>query len=148
MKELYREGVANHPGPEPCECSHKAALKRWVSIGWVLSSEIKPCREPTASGCKEGNHASHASASAARPCGVEDPKHVEKLHAREPGDPAAVRGDKAAGRRENAMSDKSLVHGGGESYSGVVPASSGTKAGACARSSEARREDEVHRSSA
>ena len=26
-----------------------------------------------------------------------------------------------AGRRENAMSDKTLMHGGGESYSGVVP---------------------------
>jgi len=25
MKESYREGVANHPGPEPCGCSRKAA---------------------------------------------------------------------------------------------------------------------------
>jgi hypothetical protein len=27
MKESYREGVANHPGPEPCEGSRKAALE-------------------------------------------------------------------------------------------------------------------------
>jgi hypothetical protein len=27
MKESYREGVANHPGPEPCECSLTAALE-------------------------------------------------------------------------------------------------------------------------
>ena len=43
------------------------------------------------------------------------------LHAREPGDPAVAR-EQLAGRRENAMSDKSLVHDGGESYCGVVPA--------------------------
>ena len=27
MKESYREGMANHPGPEPCEGSRKAALE-------------------------------------------------------------------------------------------------------------------------
>lgn len=27
MKESYREGVANHPGPEPCEGDRKAALE-------------------------------------------------------------------------------------------------------------------------
>ena len=27
MKESYREGPANHSGPEPCECSCKAALE-------------------------------------------------------------------------------------------------------------------------
>ena len=27
MKEPYREGVANHPGPEPCEGSREAALE-------------------------------------------------------------------------------------------------------------------------
>src|SRR5882724_698459 len=27
MEESYREGVANHPGPEPCEGSRKAALE-------------------------------------------------------------------------------------------------------------------------
>jgi hypothetical protein len=27
MKESYREGVANHSGPEPCECGRKAALE-------------------------------------------------------------------------------------------------------------------------
>jgi hypothetical protein len=60
-------------------------------------------------------------ASAPRSRGVGDPKHAEKLHAREPGGPvAACR--KWAGRRENAMSGKSLMHGDGESYCGIVPA--------------------------
>jgi len=27
MKESYREGIANHPGPEPCEGGRKAALE-------------------------------------------------------------------------------------------------------------------------
>src|SRR5258708_37153803 len=42
MKESYREGVANHSGPEPCEAAVTSHLKRWtgVSVGWVLSSEI------------------------------------------------------------------------------------------------------------
>ncbi|MGO9096622.1 MAG: hypothetical protein ACLQGV_15540 [Bryobacteraceae bacterium] len=86
-----------------------------------MSSEIAWCREPTASGSTEGYNAAHANASAARPCGVEDPKHAEKLHAREPGDPITARGQ-WAGRGEKAMSHKTLMHGGGESYSGVVPA--------------------------
>jgi hypothetical protein len=33
----------------------------------------------------------------------------------------ATRRQDAAGRRENAMSGKSLMHGHGESYSGIVP---------------------------
>jgi hypothetical protein len=27
MKESYREGVANHPGPEPCEGAREATLE-------------------------------------------------------------------------------------------------------------------------
>ena len=27
MKESYREGIANHPGPEPCEGGREAALE-------------------------------------------------------------------------------------------------------------------------
>ena len=34
-----------------------------------------------------------------------------------------------AGRREKAMSNKPLMHGGGESYSGVVPAKQPNKGG-------------------
>ena len=29
MKESYREGVASHPGPQPCEGGRKAALEAW-----------------------------------------------------------------------------------------------------------------------
>jgi hypothetical protein len=41
MKESYRKGVANHPGPEPCEGSREAALEALDRgyAGWALSSE-------------------------------------------------------------------------------------------------------------
>jgi hypothetical protein len=105
-------------------------LKRWtgVSVGWVLSSEIACFGEPTASDGKEGNNAAHDNASAARPCGVRDPRHAEKLHAREPGDPVAARGQ-LAGRGEKAMSHKSLMHGNGESSGRIVPTKSANKGG-------------------
>ena len=94
-------------------------LKRWtgVSVGWVSSSEIVWCREPTASSGTEGHNAAHANASATRPCGVEDPRHAEKLHAREPGDPVAARGQ-LAGWGEKAMSHESLMHAAGSRTAG------------------------------
>ena len=93
MKESYREGVANHPGPEPCEGGRKAALEALDRGICRLGIELRNSRsrEPTASDSQEGNNAAHANASAPRPCGVEDPRHAEKLHAREPGDPVAAR---------------------------------------------------------
>ena len=93
MKESYREGVANHPGPEPCEGSRKAALEaldRGI-CGLGIELRKRQSREPTASDSQEGHNESHDNASAARPCGVEDPTHAEKLRAREPGDPVAAR---------------------------------------------------------
>jgi hypothetical protein len=44
---------------------------------------------------------------------------LRKAWCGEPGDPVAARG-KSAGREEKAMSRKSSMHGGGESYSGAV----------------------------
>ena len=41
----------------------------------------------------------------------------------------AVRQKHRAGRRENAMSGKSLMNGNGESYSGIVPAKQPNKGG-------------------
>ena len=75
------------------------------------------------SGEPEGNTAMRARSRAYRGrCGVVDPKHAWKLHAREPRDPVAIRGRKAADRWEKAMSSKTHVHGDRESHSGIVPA--------------------------
>ena len=93
MKESYREGIANHPGPEPCEGSREAALEALDRGICRLGIELRKSqiRKPTASDSQEGHNATHDNASAARPCGVEGPMHTEKLRAREPGDPVAAR---------------------------------------------------------
>jgi hypothetical protein len=73
------------------------------------------------SGEPEGNTAACARTRVRRrPCGVADPTHAWKLHAREPRDPVAVRGREAADRWEKAMSSKAHMHGKGESHSGIV----------------------------
>ena len=124
MKESYREGVANHPGPEPCEGGGNVALEALdrgiCRLGIELRNHVFWGADGGSDG-PEGHNAAHAFASAQRPHGVEDPRHAEKLHAREPGDPVVIRGQHSADRRENAMSDKTLVYDSGESYSGIVP---------------------------
>ena len=102
MKESYREGVANHPGPEPCEGSRKAALealdrgicRQGIELRNHAFQEAHGVAQP------EGNMAARDNASAQRSCGVLDPMHAEKLRAREPGDPtAAHHATRWAGRR-------------------------------------------------
>jgi len=63
----------------------------------VVSSEIGKIRESTVSAYPEDNNAARENASALRPCGVEDLRHAWKLHAREPRDPVAVRGQASHG---------------------------------------------------
>ena len=43
MKESYRKGVANHPGPESCVASRKATIEALAGAhaGRALSCEIK-----------------------------------------------------------------------------------------------------------
>ena len=73
------------------------------------------------SGEPEGNTvARDISRVRRRHCGVEDPMHAPKLHAREPRDPVAIRGCEAADRWEKAMSYKAHTHGGRESSGGIV----------------------------
>src|SRR5258708_37153802 len=105
MKESYREGVANHSGPEPCEGGGNVALEALdrgiCRLGIELRNQPVRSGEPTASDGTEGNNASlrHREQDAAprsrnalsSSC-AQDPRHAEKLHAREPGDPVAARG--------------------------------------------------------
>jgi len=75
------------------------------------------------SGKPEGNTvACDTSLVRRRHCGVVDPRHAWKLHAREPRDPVAIRGCKAADRWAKAMSYKAHMHGNGESHNGIIPA--------------------------
>ena len=101
MKESYREGVANHPGPEPCEGGRKAALEALDRGICRLGIELRNRTNRDAHGVRvpEGNTAACANASAQRSRGVEDPRHAEKLHAREPGGPVVARQATRAGGR-------------------------------------------------
>ena len=75
------------------------------------------------SGIPEGNTVARDKSRARRGhCGVEDPRHAWKLHAREPRDSVAIRSQCGADRWEKAMSYKTHVHGDRESHSGIVPA--------------------------
>jgi hypothetical protein len=93
MKESYREGLAIHPGPEPCKGGREAALEALdrgiCRLGMELRNRV--FQDADGVGRPEGNTAARDSASAQWSCGVEDPGHAEKLHAREPGDPSRAR---------------------------------------------------------
>ncbi len=92
MKESYREGLATHPGPEPCEGGRKAALEALDRGICRLGIELRNLafRDAHGVGMPEGNTAARDSASAQRSRGVEDPRHAEKLRVREPGDPVVA----------------------------------------------------------
>src|SRR5712692_11325540 len=57
MKESYREGLANHPDPESCMVSRKAAIEALTGApaGRVLSCEIFVFGVPTPFNKAEGN---------------------------------------------------------------------------------------------
>jgi len=92
MKESYREGVTNHPGPEPCEGGRKTALEALDRGICRLGIELRNRTNRDAHGviAPEGNTAARASVSAQWSRGVEDPRHAEKLQAREPGGPVVA----------------------------------------------------------
>src|ERR1019366_1716801 len=126
MKESRRKGVATILTPSHARAVVRLHLRRWTGAyaGWVLSSENgnpgsrrrQPDRKATercaiARACRAlRSRRPHARIETGCPLGP-----------REPRGPVAAR-RKAAGRVEKAMSDKSTMHGSGESYSGVVPA--------------------------
>ena len=79
MKESYREGVASHPGPEPCEGGREAALEALdrgiCRLGIELRNRVNQgAQDVTQSGKPHGG--GRYSRARRRPCGVEDPKHA------------------------------------------------------------------------
>lgn len=93
MKESYREGVTNHPGPEPCKGGRKTALEALDRGICRLGIELRnrTNRDAHSVIALEGNTAACANVSAQWSRGVEDPRHAEKPQAREPGDPVVAR---------------------------------------------------------
>ena len=80
MKESYRKGLANHPGPESCEGSakRKALLEALTGVyaGFVLSSEIDHFRVPTRSDGSEGHTTARAKASPPKTLRSRRPEHA------------------------------------------------------------------------
>src|SRR3990172_3227621 len=110
MKESHIEGLANHNGPESSTLIRKDAREAVTgeSTGRVLSREKGISRVPTLSTYAEGNtdmREKERRRVHIWPCAVEDPLHVWKLHAREPGEPASFfRGWCGGTRREERSS--------------------------------------------
>ena len=65
MKESYRKGIANHPGPESCVADRKVAIEALTGAyaGRVLSCEIIAIGGPTPFSMAEGNTGGCAIAS-------------------------------------------------------------------------------------
>src|SRR5271157_228921 len=122
MKESYREGIANHPGPEPCEGSRKAALEaldRGIRRqGIELRNQLVPGADAVRAGGRP-HEGGRPRESELDPAESETPgmrRNSVRENRETPWSPAEA----TAGRRENATSDKSLMHGHGESYCGIV----------------------------
>ena len=123
MKESYREGIANHSGPEPCEGGRKAALEALDRGICRLGIELRNRAFREADGVRqpEGNNGVRAIARARSGPAESKTPSMQRNSMRENREAPPPPAGSTAGRRENAMSGKSLMNGGGESYSGVVP---------------------------
>ncbi len=104
MKVPYDEGLAGHIGLESCVhvCKDMGEALRGGRVGQVLSREsrLSPGRRR-----RQLDRKVIQGTSIRRevfwPCVVEDPAHVWKLSAREPGDPTFALGELTMGRTEN-----------------------------------------------
>jgi hypothetical protein len=92
MKEPDAEGIAIHSGPESCGHARKVVLEALTGVraGRVLSREITNVPGAYAVVSAEGFTNLPAMARDGGPGVVEDPEHVRKHLAREPGDPVTA----------------------------------------------------------
>src|SRR5919109_5422337 len=93
MQESHRKRVAIHPDPESCVAGRKTAIEALTRApaGRVLSCEIIAFGVSTPYHEAEGHIMRGARASLAWTLRSPRPRHVGKLHAREPGDPIVAR---------------------------------------------------------
>src|ERR1700756_3007338 len=87
MQESYEKGVANHSAPSFALCIVRCTAKRKQGYRRAGYCTPKRCNQDAdAFDLVEGNMAGAISRVPCQSCVVEDPRHVWKLHAREPGD--------------------------------------------------------------
>src|SRR5216684_1355746 len=122
MKESHRKGVANHPGPESCVGSRKAAGEALTGAhaGWVLSCEIIATGVPTSFRMAEGNTDGCAIASIKHPqdsAQSQTPSMYGNSTRENRETPSTPVVEGVTGRLEKALSQKSNTHVDGESGS-------------------------------
>src|ERR1035438_7078961 len=106
MQESYREGIANHPGPEPCEGSREAALEALDRGICNLGIELRKrySRMPLVSDRQKATRLRTKNASAQAILRSRRPQACREtgcpLGAREPGDPVAPASSRRAGWRK------------------------------------------------
>ena len=133
MKEPYTEGLATHGDPESCaggaRDKPKAAGEALTGActGRATSREIFSSRAPAPS--RHASATRHRAKMRARGwlCAVNDPRQVQNLFAREPGDPLTAREQNLGPHREG-LSPKPMMNGQRKSDSSVVPTKSPNKA--------------------
>jgi hypothetical protein len=131
MKESYREGVTNHPDPEPCEGSRKVtieALDRGISR---LGIEFRNPLTPGADGVEAYERpyeSGRQRETALDPAELKTPGMLRNSMRENPQiQPSS--GGETPDREENAKSGKSSTNDGGKSYCGVVPTKQPNKGG-------------------
>ena len=131
MKESYREGVANHPGPEPCEGSRKAALEALDRGICRLGIELRNRVVRGADRVRRPGRQQRGVRQAQVRRGPAESKtpSMQRNSMRENRETPLPPAGNLAGRGEKAMSHKSPMYGGGESYSGIVPSKQSNKSG-------------------
>src|SRR5580693_6775172 len=75
MKESYRKGIANHPGPEPCEGGREAALEALDRGTCRLCIELRNSAFSGGRRChatRKATGRAAINASCPTPCGVVD----------------------------------------------------------------------------
>ena len=98
MREPYGEGVATHAGPESCVVDREVGGEALTGVraGWAMSREIRALRKQALRGADalgEGGrlHQTYRNREVRLdPARSEDPMHVRKHLAREPGDPTSA----------------------------------------------------------
>ena len=105
MKESYRKGVANHPDPESCVASRKAAIEALTGAhaGRVLSCEIIASGVPTSFHVAEGNTAARRYREPPQDSAQSETPGMHGNSTRENREtPSTPVSDNAAGRLEKA----------------------------------------------
>jgi len=151
MKKPHEEGIASHSAPSFAPSTARCQVKRKQGHGWA-SIELRKIAigMPTLSSKRKATRSGAIARVSDRSRVVVDPRHVQKLYAREPGDLGGACSDPTAGRRGKANSRTPRAHVFEESDGGIGPMNHSNKDGKPSAESEEGRplvKENTHQSS-